>query len=148
MPVAMPRQPAVVSYVLALLAVALMVFSLELSAGLGDVRGASPAALVALVAVIALLLWPVFALCIANLLRRQAWRTMGGMLHVACMVSLMLTVFADAPAMQVLPGMAPALLLALLAGWLAVEVAQLAWVQRRLQALAVPGTAPGASRPA
>ena len=131
------------AYILGLMVSALVAFDLELNWGLADIRHASDAALVGVVLVIAGLFWPVFALCLANLLRRQAWRSAGGVLHVGCMVSLMLTGFADPASAPLLPASTPAILLAVLGGWLVVEVAQLAWVQRQLQGLTVQAALPG-----
>ena len=138
------RTPGTPVYVLALTVCGLAAYDLLLFCGLGDVRRASDTLLVGLVLAIALLFWPVFALCLANLMRRQAWRALGGVLHTGCMVSLMLTAFADPSSMPLLPASTPSILLAWLGGWLAVEVSLLASVQRHLQALtaaaAVPGT--------
>ena len=140
-PTAARSQSATPAYVFGMIVSALVAFDVELSWGLADIRHASDAALVGFVLVIAGLFWPVFALCLANLLRRQAWRTAGGVLHVGCMVALMLTGFADPAAPPLLPASTPAILLAVLTGWLVVEVAQLEWVQRQLQALtATPDT--------
>ena len=144
-PIVAYRRSASPADVLSFIVCALVAFVLDLSWGLADIRHASNAALVGFVLVIAGLFWPVFALCLANLLRRQAWRTAGGVLHVGCMVALMLTAFADPASQPLLPATTPAILLAVLAGWLVVEVAQLEWVQRQLQALTATADAPAST---
>ncbi len=144
-PTAARSQLATPAYVFGMIVSALVAFDVELSWGLTDVRHASDAAMVGLVLVIAGLFWPVFALCLANLLRRQAWRTAGGVLHIGCMVALMLTGFADPASAPLLPASAPAIMLAVLAGWLVVEVAQLEWVKRQLQALTAAADTPAST---
>ena len=142
---ALRSRVATARYLVAVLISALVAFNLELAIGLGDVRTASGAVLVGTILAIAVAFWPVFALCLANLARRQAPRALGGVLHLAGMAALMLTGLPDGAEPGLITGSAPAVLLALLAGWLVVETSQLAGVQRQFSLLVNAGAATGAS---
>jgi hypothetical protein len=133
------------AYVAALILAAWIVFNAEMALGLGNARTAQAAAFVGANIAIALLFWPVFALCLANLARREAYRALGGVLHVAAMVTLTLAASDNATLANAIPGALPAALLALTVGWLTVETSQTAAMQRLVHQMAQFGVLPGAS---
>ena len=117
----------------------------ESALGLWDARSASPVVLLASVLVMAASFWPVFALSLRHPNQRRPIRAWGPVLHAVASLSIMLVGFATPEPVLALPSSLPAVAIALLMGWLAVELAQILAAEARMpRPVAIPGVASAA----